>query len=151
MKIAVHTPFKLSLAGQPDIGFLVGTHKVTKEVAEHWFTLAHAEVIDGETEQSNTDLQACISEMQGRIDELERVAVERVSAIYDLQKKLSEQVEENHSCNATIADLQKRLNEQADEMESRNANIVDLQNQIDELNKGKASAKESKSTNGGKV
>ncbi|HDL6968668.1 TPA: hypothetical protein PXM19_004260 [Yersinia enterocolitica] len=172
MKIAVHTPFKLSLAGQPDINFLVGTHKVTKEVAEHWFTLAHAEVIDGETEQSNTDLQASMSEMQGRIDELERVAVERVSAIYDLQRKLSEQVEENHSHsttivdlqkrlneqadeidsrNANIVDLQKRLNEQADEIDSRNANIVDLQNQIDELNKGKASAKESKSTNGGKV
>ncbi|EKN3571706.1 hypothetical protein V3443_004389, partial [Yersinia enterocolitica] len=57
MKIAVHTPFKLSLAGQPDIAFLVGTHTVTKDVAEHWFTLAHAEVIDGEVEQNNTDLQ----------------------------------------------------------------------------------------------
>ncbi|HHD9887376.1 TPA: hypothetical protein ACOZVG_003871 [Yersinia enterocolitica] len=148
MKIAVHTPFKLSLAGQPDIGFLVGTHKVTKEVAEHWFTLAHAEVIDGETEQSNTDLQASVIEMQGRFDEKERMLVE---TIYDLQKKLGEQVEENHSHSATIVDLQKRLNEQADEIDSRNANIVDLQNQIDELNKGKASAKESKSTNGGKV
>ncbi|CNC24900.1 Uncharacterised protein [Yersinia frederiksenii] len=151
MKIAVHTPFKLSLPGQPDIAFLVGTHTVTKDVAEHWFTLAHAEVIDGETEQSNTDLQASMSEMQGRIDELEREAVERVNTIYDLQKKLSERVEENHSCNATIANLQKRLDEQADEMDSRNTNIVDLQNQIDELNKGKASVKESKSTNGGKV
>ncbi|MBS0054419.1 hypothetical protein KEM40_03050 [Yersinia sp. Marseille-Q3913] len=148
MKIAVHTPFKLSLAGQPDIGFLVGTHKVTKEVAEHWFTMAHAEVIDGETEQSNTDLQASVIEMQGRFDEQERVLVE---TIYDLQKKLSEQVEENHTHNATIADLQKRLNEQADEIDSRNTNIVDLQNQIDELNKVKASAKESKSTHGGKV
>lgn len=148
MKIAVHTPFKLSLAGQPDIGFLVGTHKVTKDVAEHWFTMAHAEVIDGETEQSNTDLQASVIEMQGRFDEQERVLVE---TIYDLQKKLSEQVEENHTHNATIADLQKRLNEQADEIDSRNTNIVDLQNQIDELNKVKASAKESKSTHGGKV
>lgn len=151
MKIAVHTPFKLSLAGQPDIAFLVGTHKVTQEVAEHWFTLAHAEVIDAETEHSNTDLQAAMIEMQGRIDQQERVAVERVTTIYDLQKQLSEQIEENHAHNATIADLQKRLNEQADEIDSRNANIVDLQNQIDELNKGKANVKESKSTNGGKV
>ncbi|CFV37540.1 STY1053 family phage-associated protein [Yersinia pseudotuberculosis] len=151
MKIAVHTPFKLSLAGQPDISFLVGTHKVTKDVAEHWFTLAHAEVIDAETEHSNTDLQASMIEMQGRIDQQERVAVERVTTIYDLQKQLSEQVEENHSHNATIADLQKRLSEQTDEIDSRNANIVDLQNQIDELNKGKTIVKESKSTNGGKV
>ena len=151
MKIAVHTPFKLSLAGQPDIAFLVGTHKVTQEVAGHWFTLAHAEVIDAETEHGNTDLQAAMIEMQGRIDQQERVAVERVTTIYDLQKQLSEQVEENHAHNATIADLQKRLNEQADEIESRNANIVDLQNQIDELNKGKANVKESKSTHGGKV
>ncbi len=148
MKIAVHTPFKLSLPGQPDIAFLVGTHTVTKDVAEHWFTLAHAEVIDGETEQSNTELQASVIEMQGRFDAQERSLVE---TIHDLQKKLSEQTEENHSHNATIADLQKRLNEQADEIDSRNANIVDLQNQIDELNKGKTNVKESKSTNGGKV
>ncbi|WP_050540020.1 STY1053 family phage-associated protein [Yersinia rohdei] len=75
MKIAVHTPFKLSLPGQPDIAFLVGTHTVTKDVAEHWFTLAHAEVIDGEIEQSNANLQASILEMQKQIDELTKPKV----------------------------------------------------------------------------
>jgi hypothetical protein len=75
MKIAVHTPFKLSLPGQQDISFLVGTHTVTKDVAEHWFTLAHAEVIDGEIEQSNTDLQVSILEMQKQIDELTKPKV----------------------------------------------------------------------------
>ncbi|EKN3834095.1 TPA: hypothetical protein PXJ37_002372 [Yersinia enterocolitica] len=90
MKIAVHTPFKLSLAGQPDIAFLVGTHTVTKDVAEHWFTLAHAEVIDGEVEQNNTDLQASILEMQKQIDEQAQALADRDTSILEMQKQIDE-------------------------------------------------------------
>ncbi|HGI5912199.1 TPA: hypothetical protein ACJTCA_001902 [Yersinia enterocolitica] len=90
MKIAVHTPFKLSLAGQPDIGFLVGTHKVTKEVAEHWFTLAHAEVIDAETEHGNTDLHASILEMQKQIDDQVLELAARDHTILEMQKQIDE-------------------------------------------------------------
>ncbi|MGF2255032.1 hypothetical protein ACE5I6_16260 [Yersinia ruckeri] len=90
MKIAVHTPFKLSLAGQPDISFLVGTHKVTKEVAEHWFTLAHAEVFDGEIEQNNTDLQASILEMQKQIDAQAQALADRDNSILEMQKQIDE-------------------------------------------------------------
>ncbi|KGA50466.1 Uncharacterised protein [Yersinia frederiksenii] len=90
MKIAVHTPFKLSLPGQQDIAFLVGTHTVTKDVAEHWFTLAHAEVIDGEIEQSNTDLQASILEMQKQIDDQVLELAARDHTILEMQKQIDE-------------------------------------------------------------
>ncbi|CQH61399.1 STY1053 family phage-associated protein [Yersinia frederiksenii] len=90
MKIAVHTPFKLSLPGQQDITFLVGTHTVTKDVAEHWFTLAHAEVIDGEIEQSNTDLQASILEMQKQIDDQVLELAARDHTILEMQKQIDE-------------------------------------------------------------
>ncbi|WP_226968391.1 STY1053 family phage-associated protein [Yersinia frederiksenii] len=90
MKIAVHTPFKLSLPGQQDIAFLVGTHTVTKDIAEHWFTLAHAEVIDGEIEQSNTDLQASILEMQKQIDDQALELVARDHTILEMQKQIDE-------------------------------------------------------------
>ncbi|WP_145490110.1 STY1053 family phage-associated protein [Yersinia rohdei] len=90
MKIAVHTPFKLSLPGQPDIAFLVGTHTVTKDVAEHWFTLAHAEVIDGEIEQSNANLQASILEMQKQIDEQAQALTDRDNSILEMQKQIDE-------------------------------------------------------------
>lgn len=57
MKIAVHTPFKLSLAGREDIPFTAGIHTVDKEIAEHWFTRAHADVSEGEGAQSSSDPQ----------------------------------------------------------------------------------------------
>ncbi|WP_404704969.1 hypothetical protein [Yersinia vastinensis] len=100
MKIAVHTPFKLSLPGQPDIAFLVGTHTVTKDVAEHWFTLAYAEVIDGEIEQSNADMQAAILEMQKQIDEQVLALVARDDTILEMQKQIDELTKPKVKANA---------------------------------------------------
>ncbi len=148
MKIAVHTAFKLSLAGQPDIGFLVGTHKVTKEVAEHWFTLAHAEVIDGEVEQSNTDLQASILEMQKQIDEQAQALADRDNSIIEMQKQIDEQAQALADRDNSIIEMQKQIDEQAQALADRDNSIIEMQKQIDELTKPKvkANGKEQKPT-----
>lgn len=61
MKIQVNTPFNLTLGSGETLSFSAGVHEVSKEVGEHWFTLAHGSVLSAD---GTPDYQALSAELQ---------------------------------------------------------------------------------------
>lgn len=111
-KIRVHTAFDLNA---PDSGlthYTVGVHTVPLNVARHWFTQAHAEIVGGdqqEQEEVEALFQAEIADLQKQLaaalatqDRLVAELGERDITVTDLRQQL-----DTHT--ATITDLQKQM------------------------------------------
>jgi len=76
-KIRVHTPFTFNNPDYTKTTYAPGIHNVKNEVAEHWFTLRHAEPVDkaeasddAELEVQNASLKAQIADLTAKNDEL---------------------------------------------------------------------------------
>lgn len=70
--IHAHTPFTLTLSDNSKKEFGVGRHTVSEEVAQHWFTQAHAELSD-EFVKSEDDMQKTIDALKAQIEEQEAI------------------------------------------------------------------------------
>ncbi|HIE0938539.1 hypothetical protein PTR08_01895 [Serratia ureilytica] len=112
VKIRVHTPFTFTHPNYEVEKFSAGLHSVAPEVAENWFTLEHAEVIDG----GKSDNAGAPAEVLAQIADLQKQLAEEKSKVADLTTErderdqiIAEHVSTIGKCDDTIADLQKQL------------------------------------------
>lgn len=79
MKIQVNKPFNLTMESGEVISLSAGVHEVSKEVGEHWFTLAHSNVLsaDGAPDyrQLSAELQEQNTALRVRLEENEQEIV----------------------------------------------------------------------------
>ncbi|EMH4134470.1 hypothetical protein RGJ11_004173, partial [Serratia marcescens] len=80
VKIRVHTPFTFTHPNYEVEKFSAGLHSVAPEVAENWFTLEHAEVIDG----GKSDNAGAPAEVLAQIADLQKQLAEEKSKVADL-------------------------------------------------------------------
>ncbi len=69
-KIRVHTPFTFNNPDYTKTTFTPGIHNVKNEVAEHWFTLRHAEPVDKAEASDDDELEAQIASLKTQIADL---------------------------------------------------------------------------------
>lgn len=84
MKIQVNTPFNLTLGSGETFSFSAGVHEVSKDVGEHWFTLAHSSVLSAD---GTPDYQALSAELQERNEALLILLAEKEHEIAALQEQ----------------------------------------------------------------
>ncbi|MEM8310899.1 hypothetical protein Q4R83_03830, partial [Morganella morganii] len=84
MKIQVNTPFNLTMESGEVISLSAGVHEVSKEVGEHWFTLAHSSVLSAD---GTPDYQALSAELQEQNDALRVLLAEKEHEIVALQEQ----------------------------------------------------------------
>lgn len=111
-KIRVHTAFAFTKPDYSQVHFAVGDHSVEDSVADHWFTLVHAEILSGgKEEQEEVDalfqaeianLQDQLSAEQGKVDSLTKAVAERDQAIAGHVQTIADS-------DNTIANLQDQL------------------------------------------
>lgn len=111
-KIRVHTAFAFTKPDYSQVHFAVGDHSVEDSVADHWFTLVHAEILSGgKEEQEEVDalfqaeianLQDQLSTEQGKVDSLTKAITERDQAIAGHVQTIADS-------DNTIANLQDQL------------------------------------------
>lgn len=90
-KIRVHTAFSFTNPDYSQTNFSVGDHSVKDSIAEHWFTLEHAEILGGGKEEQAevdalfqseiTNLQEQLIAEQGKVVELEKMVSDRDQVI----------------------------------------------------------------------
>lgn len=102
-KIRVHTPFTFNDTDYTKTDFDVGTHNVKNDIADHWFTQRHAEVLDKGTPDNGDPEQ--VSLLQQQITELQQ----------------------------QVADLSSQLLSANSELVVRNEKITELQQQVTDL------------------
>ncbi|HAK7530069.1 TPA: hypothetical protein H2U56_004613 [Salmonella enterica] len=112
--IHVHTPFTLTLGDQSKQEFGRGRHNVPEEVASHWFTLAHAELSESGSNETD-DQQPVIDSLQAQIADKDKLIVDLKDALLKLQ-------EQNDSLQAQITSARTGGNGAKDAKESKPAN-----------------------------
>lgn len=105
VKIRVHTPFTFTHPNYEVEKFAAGVHSVAPEVAENWFTLEHAEVIDGGQGAEAGDLAEALAQLALEKDKVAELTQQRDAR--DLT--IVEHVATIGKCDDTIADLQTQL------------------------------------------
>lgn len=112
VKIRVHTPFTFTHPSYEVEKFATGVHSVAPEVAENWFTLEHAEVIDGgKGDDAGVSVEALaqIADLQTQLA-LEKDKVVELTEQRDARDlTIVEHVATIGKCDDTIADLQTQL------------------------------------------
>lgn len=89
VEILVHTPFTLNTA-KGEIGFLKGRHSVDKDVAEHWFVVAHSDQTGAETTSGSDDeLLAQIDSLKTQLDQQIKLNGDQAEAISAKDKALA--------------------------------------------------------------
>ncbi|MNG58385.1 hypothetical protein D3C81_15800 [compost metagenome] len=112
VKIRVHTPFTFTHPNYEVEKFAAGVHSVAPEVAENWFTLEHAEVIDGGQGAEAGDLAEALAQLA---DLQKQLALEKDKVVELTEQRdardltIVEYVATIGKCDDTIADLQKQL------------------------------------------
>lgn len=111
-KIRVHTAFDFTKPDYSQVHFAVGDHSVEASVAEHWFTLQHAEILGGgKEEQAEVDalFQAEIANLQDQLTaEQDKVAM-LTKVVAERNQAIAEHVQTITDSDSTIANLQDQL------------------------------------------
>jgi len=94
VEILVHTPFTFTDTKGEKVKFDAGRHNVDKDVAEHWFVVAHSNQTGG-TSTSGSD-----EELQAQIDSLKTELDEKAKTIADL----NEQIEAKDKANSVLSE-----------------------------------------------
>lgn len=111
-KIRVHTAFAFTKPDYSQVHFAVGDHSVEDSVAEHWFTLQHAEVLGGgKEEQAEVDalFQAEIANLQDQLSAEQDRGALLAKAVAERDQVIAEHVQTITDSDSTIANLQDQL------------------------------------------
>jgi len=89
VEILVHTPFNFTDDKGEKTAFTAGRHNVDKEVAEHWFVVAHSDQTGASTTSGTDDqLLAQIDSLKTQLDDQIKLNGEQVEAIAAKDKAL---------------------------------------------------------------
>ncbi|RQN03399.1 STY1053 family phage-associated protein [Pantoea ananatis] len=89
VEILVHTPFVFTDAKGEQTGFLLGRHSVDKDVAEHWFVVAHSDQTGNVTTSgSDEELLAEIDSLKTQLEQQTKVIADQAEEIQAKGKAL---------------------------------------------------------------
>lgn len=111
-KIRVHTAFDFTKPDYSQVHFAVGDHSVEDTVADHWFTLVHAEILSGgkeEQEEVDALFQAEIANLQDQLSAEQDKVVELEKTVAERDRTIAEHVQAITDSDSTIANLQDQL------------------------------------------
>lgn len=89
-EIIVHTPFNFTASDGKVTEFARGRHVVDKDVAQHWFVVAHSDQTGtATTSGSDEELQAQIDSLKTQIAEKDQTIADQTEQIEAKDKALS--------------------------------------------------------------
>lgn len=114
VEILVHTPFIFTTEGGEKTSFATGRHSVDKDVAEHWFVVAHSDQTGStETTVDDSELQAQISSLTTQLTDREKdigalnqSLVDKDGEIATLKQSVTDKDAEISSLTTQLAALQ---------------------------------------------
>ncbi|WHS97795.1 MAG: hypothetical protein LZT29_00672 [Pantoea stewartii] len=110
-RIRVHTPFTFNDTDYTKTDFDVGVHNVKNDIADHWFTLRHAEVLDKTDNGSDGANQGKIDELNAKIAELTTQNTELTAKNGDLTAQVTAAAEGLTERNALIEEQKQKIAE----------------------------------------
>lgn len=110
-RIRVHTPFTFNDTDYTKTDFEVGVHNVKNDIADHWFTQRHAEVLDKTDTASDGTSQTQIDALNAKVIELTTQNAELTTKNSELTEQVTAAAEGLTERNALIEEQKQKIAE----------------------------------------